>query len=406
MANEDKDGRKSVALIILMLAYSVMAINAGNISAVYLDISKTFALGVVGLGILTSAFFLAYAIFELPGGFLAARYGPRRVVLTGTAINAIAITASSFSISFFELTIFRFLAGLGLALAYPSILVLIVRLFKKESSGLGISFMTVSNSVGGLVGLFGWAVLSDLVGWRFSLFSGGLLDFAALLILVLSLPRESNQLSQQFHASHLTRIVFNKVLTIMAFANFGVATTVGVVTGFMIFYMESTFGVSPPLAGGVVGMGLAIPLITNPLVGIAYDHTRKRRELFLGVSSTAAASVSVASLNSFPAAIFASIATRPASSGASMVALSIAREVGAVNPAYESATVAWVDSFSLFGQFASAIYFSFLAAEYNYPFAWLIVGGISVMFSLPVLWLGKRVESETLSQDDRNRDVE
>src|SRR5208283_4929401 len=141
-----------------MFANMLMTINQGNIPAIYLQISQEFSQGVFGLGLLTSSFFLAYALFELPGGFFAAKFGPKKLVLVGTAVNAFAVICSGLSPVFYALAIFRFVAGIGSGLAYPSTLVLIVRYFKSGSSGLGIGFMSISSSIGGLLGLFGWAV--------------------------------------------------------------------------------------------------------------------------------------------------------------------------------------------------------------------------------------------------------
>ena len=383
MVDEHDEGRNFVAVVFLMFANTVMTINQGNIPAVYLQISQEFGQGVVGLGFLTSNFFLAYALFELPGGFIAAKFGPKKLVLVGTAISAFAVICSGLSPVFYALAIFRFVAGLGSGLAYPSTLVLIVRYFKRGSSGLGIGFMSISSSIGGLVGLFGWAVLSDVVGWRFSVLSGGLLGVAALLALVFLLPKDTVQPNHRFQVTHLKRIIFNRFLTAMAFANFGLGATVSVVTSFMVFYMEYNFGASPVLAGGVVGLGLAIPLLTNPLFGRAYDRMKNHKALFLVASATASASVAVAAIKTLPAVIFTALATRPAQSGATILALSTARELGAVNSEYESATVAWVDTFFLLGNFAAPIYFPFLAVSYGYPIAWLLGGSVAILFSLP-----------------------
>ena len=52
-----------------------------NVNAVISrDLAREFSLAPSDLGLLTSAYFLAFAAFQLPLGVLLDRFGPRRVV--------------------------------------------------------------------------------------------------------------------------------------------------------------------------------------------------------------------------------------------------------------------------------------------------------------------------------------
>jgi MFS family permease len=392
-----------VAVAILMLANVAMSINQGNISASYLQIDQDFRQGIVGLGFLSSSFFLAYAVFEVPGGFLAAKFGPKKLICIGTAINAASVIASSFSPMFNDLLAFRFLAGLGFAFAYPCILVLIVRYYSVTKAGFGIGLMSLSSAVGSLLGLFGWAVFSDISGWRIATLVGGLIDVLALGTLMLMVPRDRMQFVTGFTLSHIKKIAFDKILGVMATANFGLAATSGLVSSFMIYYMESRFRTPPSLAGGVVALGFAIPIVSAPLTGRLYDSIQNRKALILSASLAESASVSASALGSFPAALLTSLTARPISSGTTIVAMSTARHRSFENPEFESASVAWVDSFSLYGNFVAPVYFSFIAASQGYSLAWLVGGVIAILFALPVLLLKKNsLESKAVNIEHAN----
>src|SRR6202034_1593881 len=54
-----------------------------NISIAGLQISTEYGLGNQRLGWIFSAFLIGYAVFQLPAGWLATRYGPRRVLTLG-----------------------------------------------------------------------------------------------------------------------------------------------------------------------------------------------------------------------------------------------------------------------------------------------------------------------------------
>jgi MFS family permease len=66
----------------------VYAINWLNIGAVFYAMAPEFGAGVVGLGTLTSAFYLGIGLFQLPGGVVAAKWGPKKVVVFGTMLSS------------------------------------------------------------------------------------------------------------------------------------------------------------------------------------------------------------------------------------------------------------------------------------------------------------------------------
>lgn len=56
----------------------VYAINWYNVASIFFLMSIDFGQGVSGLGVLASSFYLGVAIFQVPGGILAAKLGPRK----------------------------------------------------------------------------------------------------------------------------------------------------------------------------------------------------------------------------------------------------------------------------------------------------------------------------------------
>ena len=98
-----------------------------NVAAHYMQ--REFAFSDIQVGGILSAFVLGYALFQVPGGMLGDRFGPRRV-LTGavlwwsafTALTAVAPTL--FLVKWFgvlgSICIIRFLIGVGEAPAFPN----------------------------------------------------------------------------------------------------------------------------------------------------------------------------------------------------------------------------------------------------------------------------------------------
>src|ERR1700727_299784 len=67
----------------LFVLSGVAFLDRTNISIAGIQISKEYGLGNQRLGWIFSAFLIGYAGFQIPAGWLAARYGPRRVLTLG-----------------------------------------------------------------------------------------------------------------------------------------------------------------------------------------------------------------------------------------------------------------------------------------------------------------------------------
>ena len=85
-----------------------------------LSIQSSLGIDDLGMGKVFGAFFLAYAIFEIPGGWLGDRVGARftltRIVLAWSLFTALTGAATGL----YTLILYRFLFGMGEAGAYPN----------------------------------------------------------------------------------------------------------------------------------------------------------------------------------------------------------------------------------------------------------------------------------------------
>jgi MFS family permease len=83
-------------------------------------IQQSLALSDWQLALVLGAFWLAYGLFEIPGGWMGDRYGSRftltRIVLAWSVFTALTGAATGF----YSLLLYRFLFGMGEAGAYPN----------------------------------------------------------------------------------------------------------------------------------------------------------------------------------------------------------------------------------------------------------------------------------------------
>jgi len=85
------------------------------------NIQGEFSLTDKQMGLVFSAFGLAYALFEVPMGWLGDRGGPRRVLMKVVIMWSVFTAATGGALNYFTLLLSRFLFGVGEAGAFPNI---------------------------------------------------------------------------------------------------------------------------------------------------------------------------------------------------------------------------------------------------------------------------------------------
>jgi MFS family permease len=115
-----------------------------------------------------AAFTLAYALFELPSGWLGDRFGPRkvltRVVLCWMVFTA--LTGASWSLA--SLVVIRFMIGAGEAGAFPNMARATRDWFPYRERGLAQGYIWMLARFGGAIAFPFLLVLTHLFGWRWT----------------------------------------------------------------------------------------------------------------------------------------------------------------------------------------------------------------------------------------------
>jgi sugar phosphate permease len=106
-------------LFLISLMYLITYLDRVNISTVAPVISKEFGFDKVTMGIIFSAFVWAYALFQVPGGWLNDRFGPRRVLAMIVAYWSVMTAATAAATGAVSFVIVRFLFGIGEGGAFP-----------------------------------------------------------------------------------------------------------------------------------------------------------------------------------------------------------------------------------------------------------------------------------------------
>ena len=106
-------------LLLISLMYLITYLDRVNISTVAPVISKEFNFDKATMGFIFSAFAWSYALFQVPGGWIGDRFGPRRVLTVIVSYWSVMTALTSVATGAVSFFIIRFLFGIGEAGAFP-----------------------------------------------------------------------------------------------------------------------------------------------------------------------------------------------------------------------------------------------------------------------------------------------
>ncbi len=378
--------REQRAVIALVAARIVYAINWLNIGAIFHLMSGDLQTGVSGLGALTSSFYLGVGIMQVPGGVLAAKWGPKKTVSLGVLVSSLAVLGNSVSSAILQVAILRFVVGAGMALVFAPSVVLMTRLLGGKS-GTGVGLINSAFDIGGLFGLFGWILLASVTGWRSTLvLSGGLGLLTGLLVIAL-VPKDGENTQFRFSTGKLVRILSDRNLIVLGLGSLGSNLGSVLISSFMAYYLQASLGETAAIAGIVAAMIVVLPIYTSLWGGRLYDRTRQPRRLLIlsGLGMTTGLLVAAAPTLSAAAAgaVLGGIAVGPAST----INFAAAKDLSRVEKEYEGLTISWVNSISLTGSFWPPLVFSYFARSFNYSAAWIAGAAMCFLLLVPLFFL-------------------
>ena len=379
------------AVVSLILSRTAYAINWYNIAAVFAFIAIDFGQNVSGLGVLTASFYIGLGLFQIPGGIVAAKFGPRKTAIYGMLLSSAAAALTAFTFQFYQLVLLRFLVGVGMGLFFGPGVTLIAKAFRGESQGLGVGVFNGAFYVGSALGLFGWSVLAELTGWRLSIAASGALGILGSLLLLAYLPKDELRKEFTVKLADLRRVLSSRWLLLLSLELLGIGSGLILVNTFMIYYLEQSLKLGPTPAGIIGALSPLCAVFACPLFGILYDKTKRTRLLLFILGAVLAIAVAVVSIGTVYSAIGASLIAG-SSSGAFTITYLAARKVRAASAEYETLAVSWVNTMQMFAGFWSPVVFSLLVISFGYGTSWM-VGALYTFLLISVILVAKEPRS-------------
>ena len=174
------------------LSYLLRTVNA----VIAPELTRELTLTAADLGLLTSAYLLAFAAFQIPLGLLLDRYGPRRVEAGLLLVAAAGTLLFAIGRSPFELTVARGLIGLGVSSCLMAAFKGFAQNFPAERQASLTGAIMASGGLGALTASLPLEFALPLLGWR-GVFQGlTFLLLAVAALIFFSVPQRDAGVSR------------------------------------------------------------------------------------------------------------------------------------------------------------------------------------------------------------------
>lgn len=174
------------------LSYLLRTINAVISPA----LTGELALSGAQLGLLTSTYFLAFGLAQIPVGIALDRYGPRRVEAGLLLVTAVGGALFALGDDFGELALARALIGLGVSACLMGALKGFAMWYPLERQSSMTGFIMAAGALGALTASAPVEAALPLIGWRGVFWIVAALAFSIAVFILRALPGEAAHASK------------------------------------------------------------------------------------------------------------------------------------------------------------------------------------------------------------------
>ncbi|MHC4560141.1 MAG: MFS transporter [Planctomycetota bacterium] len=162
-------------------------------------IIKDLAISKEMLGLILGIFAVGYALFQVPSGWIADRFGPRKALTIVVSVWSIFTALTGTARNALQMMVFRFLFGVGEAGAFPGATQAFFRWLPVKERGLAHGINFSGSRLGAAFSLFLMPWLISVIGWRWTFAVNGLIGIiwaAVWLIWFRDNPKDNHRINK------------------------------------------------------------------------------------------------------------------------------------------------------------------------------------------------------------------
>ncbi len=226
----------------------------------------TFAMA----GFLTTAIFLTHGALQIPGGALADKFGPKRLVNIALLIIAAGNFSIGFSDSYYAILVLKFIIGIGTGICFiaGARYVPIFFLGKEIQRAQGVYGGSILLGSGFVI--YGIPQLLPLVGWHNIFMITG--TMAAVLLVLWYFFAPDSPMAAVTPKINWSSVIASRniwLLSMAQLASFGEIIACGVWVNTLLI---KSIHLEPKVAGMIGSIVLLLGIFSRPLGGFILDH--------------------------------------------------------------------------------------------------------------------------------------
>jgi MFS family permease len=285
----------TAGLILLFLGYVSSSMFGLSLGVALPEIMVDFSINVTQAGWLYSAPLWSVAILMTPSGYLADRFGRKRMLLLGYLLLSIGVIATGFSRGYVECLAALVVAGAGLGLLVPPYYAMVGEALGR-ARGLAIGLAASIYNLGGSVGsiLVGFFVYQH--EWRLAYYIMGAAVFLMMVALFVRLrpqPRQTESSARLDVRSSFKNVMKQRNVFISSISILIASVGYYAAAAWLPTFLLSSVFVDAAGVGLVFASFMFVGVIGMPTVGALSDRITRRLTVFLTGIASAAVSVSM-----------------------------------------------------------------------------------------------------------------
>ncbi|PPH36312.1 MFS transporter [Rathayibacter rathayi] len=279
-------------------AYLVAVLDRTTLGVAGVDAAERFGVAAALLSTLAVVQLIVYAGMQIPVGILIDRFGPRMLILTGTAMMAAGQVVVAFAPSIGVAVLGRVLLGAGDAAIFTSVIRLIIAWFSGPIVPQLSQWIGNIGQVGQILSALPFAAILHAFGWEPAFLSAaglGAVSFLGVLLLIADVPPRTAPIVLVPPTLRATiaqlGVSMRRPGTQLGFWSHFVTQSSGTVFTLLWGYpfLVYAIGLPPTVAAPTLTIVMIAGVVVGPVLGIlTARHPTRRSNLVLGVVSAMA----------------------------------------------------------------------------------------------------------------------
>ncbi len=151
------------------------------------------------LGLILGIFAVGYALFQVPSGWIADRFGPRKALAIVVSVWSIFTALTGAARNAIQMLVIRFLFGVGEAGAFPGAAQAFFRWLPVKERGIAHGINFSGSRLGAALSLFLMPWLISVIGWRWTFVVNGLIGIIWAVVWLIWFrddPKDNRKINQ------------------------------------------------------------------------------------------------------------------------------------------------------------------------------------------------------------------